>query len=383
MSYKHGIKNAKLHSTMKRNKPTATGEDAFLEKALPGTSAKVMRLREEVKVINAPANRPLAKAILLDGESGTGKNHLARVLAAHTALLLSQGPDQEAILENWETYGRNQLTAILVPGIPATILEAELFGAKRGSYTDLKTDRDGAFAGEGAFILLDEIGDCPMDIQTKLLHVVDTGTYRPLGGEDTQTEKRILLATNRDLRTLVGQGKFRQDLLWRLDTRLTLPALREQPENIGPLIASIYEKHAAAYENSLVTLPTLSAKEIAWAKNYGWPGNIRQLDRALAQFMIRSGKVSLADIASEQEHHFASPPPTEACTLSSDLYANKAVGSLNNALKRELRTTRQAILAWYDECRPDNAVLRKVFPENKPSSVRAKLSQWRLPAEAT
>ena len=354
----------------------SSAEDAFLRKALPGSSPKIEQLREEIKVINAPANRAMAKAILLDGESGVGKNHLARVLAAHTAVMLSQGPEQAEIINNWETNARISLTEILVPGIPSSVLEAELFGAMKGSYTDLKSDRVGAFGSDGTFILLDEIGDCPMEIQTKLLHVVDTGSYRPLGGEEQRTEKRILLATNRDLQALTRQGKFRQDLLWRLDTKLTLPALREQPENIASLITTIYEKHAKSYENALVTLPKVSPRDITWAEGYRWPGNIRQLDRAVAQFMIRSGKMSLKEIALAQERQFAAPVTAEG-SLSLELESLKPIGSLDKALKRELSAARQTIVVWFDEKRPGNAELKRVFPQSKPTSVRAKISQWR------
>lgn len=353
----------------------ATVEDAFLEKVLPGNSPKIIALREEIKVINAQANRSLTRAILLCGESGVGKNHFSRVLAAHALLISRQGKEQEEIFENWLTHATHELTEVLVPGIPAPMLEAELFGARKGAYTGLDRDREGAFGGEGSFILLDEIGDCPMDLQAKLLHVVDTGRFRPLGGgEERETTKRILLATNRNLPALVAEGKFRQDLLWRIDAQLSLPALREQPENIEDIARAIQDRQKQSYENALVKLPTLAASDLKWARSYRWPGNVRQLERAIAQFMIRGGRLTLKDIALEQERQFAG---SEEGSLAADLRRMRAIGSPGAALQRGEMIARREVLAWFDEVSPDNAILRRIFPDVKPHSVRVKISQWR------
>lgn len=353
----------------------ATVEDAFLEKVLPGTSPKIIALREEIKVINAQANRSLTRAILLCGESGVGKNHFARVLAAHALLISRQGKEQEEIFENWATHATHELTEVLVPGIPAPMLEAELFGARKGAYTGLDRDREGAFGGEGSIILLDEIGDCPMELQAKLLHVVDTGRFRPLGGgEERETTKRILLATNRNLPALVADGKFRQDLLWRIDAQLSLPALREQPENIEDIARAIQDRQKHSYENALVTLPSLAASDLKWARGYRWPGNVRQLERAIAQFLIRGGRLPLKDIALEQERQFAG---SQEGSLAADLRRMRAIGSPGAALQRGEMLARREVLAWFDEVAPDNAILRRIFPDVKPHSVRVKISQWR------
>lgn len=364
---------------MKASYP-ATVEDAFLQKVLPGTSPKLVGLREEIKVINIQANRGLARAILLCGESGVGKNHFARVLAAHALLISRQGAEQEDVFENWSTHALHELTEVLVPGIPATMLEAELFGAKRGAYTGLDRDREGAFGGDGSIILLDEIGDCPLELQAKLLHVVDTGRFRPLGGgEERETSKRILLATNRNLPALVAEGKFRQDLLWRIDAQLSLPALREQPENIERIALAIQERLKGAYENALVTLPSLSAGDLKWAHSYRWPGNVRQLERAIAQFLIRNGRLQLKTIALEQERLFAG---SQEGSLAADLRRMRSIGSPGAALQRGEMAARREVLAWYDEVEPDNAVLSRIFPDVKPHSVRVKISQWRAEVSA-
>src|SRR5262245_4549391 len=168
-----------------------TGSEAFLERFLSGTSASVSAMRQMVQRLNAARNASLVDVVLITGESGVGKNHLARVLAGHRRWLevrfdRNQNPGLNVNLDAFTDYFRE----IHLPALPDNLIESELFGYKAGAFTDAKKDHPGLLGGPGKTrndkdlkdVLLDEIGDASPGMQSKLLQVIEQQEFRPLGG---------------------------------------------------------------------------------------------------------------------------------------------------------------------------------------------------------
>jgi DNA-binding NtrC family response regulator len=206
--------------------------------------------------------------VALYGESGVGKEVLAR--AIHFA---SGRPE-------------NRFVAVNCAGIPATLLESELFGHVRGAFTGAERDREGMFdlAREGT-LLLDEIGDMPLELQAKLLRVIQERSYTPLGSSrQVQADFRIIVATHHDLRQHVRQGRFRADLYHRINTfPITIPPLRERREEI-PLLVGHFLQHLRAELGK--HLPGISKRGMDFLQGYDWPGNIRELKNSLERAAI-------------------------------------------------------------------------------------------------
>ena len=197
--------------------------------------------------------------VMISGESGTGKELVARAL---------------------HDYGKRhseQFVAINMAAIPRDLIESELFGHEKGAFTGASARNPGRFEqAEGGTLFLDEIGDMPMEAQTRLLRVLQQGEYTTVGGRTPiKTDVRIIAATNKDLRVLIQQGLFREDLFFRLNVvPLRLPPLRERVEDIPDLIRHFFFQ--AAREG----LPTKQIDQTALdrLKHYRWPGNVRELE---------------------------------------------------------------------------------------------------------
>ncbi|MDX2204577.1 MAG: nitrogen regulation protein NR(I) [Hyphomicrobiaceae bacterium] len=200
--------------------------------------------------------------VMIAGESGTGKELVARAL---------------------HDYGKRRtgpFVAINMAAIPRDLIEAELFGHEKGAFTGAQARSAGRFEqAEGGTLFLDEIGDMPMEAQTRLLRVLQQGEYTTVGGRTPiKTDVRIIAATNKDLRILINQGLFREDLFFRLNVvPIRLPALRERSEDIPDLVRHFF---------ALVEKEGLPAKRIEPAaverlKKYRWPGNVRELENLI------------------------------------------------------------------------------------------------------
>jgi two-component system response regulator GlrR len=205
--------------------------------------------------------------VLLEGETGTGKSAAARSIHGESARR-----DHPFIMLN-------------CGAIPATLLESELFGHVKSAFTGA-VDRTGAFeAADGGTIFLDEIGELPLDMQVKLLTVLDEAAVRRVGANQVRpVDVRVIAATNRDLRTAVNAGEFREDLYYRLAVlRIRMPALRERPEDLPVLAQSILGRLARPDESfaHLLTDELLEALQRA-----AWPGNIRELGNYLEQCVV-------------------------------------------------------------------------------------------------
>ena len=227
---------------------------------------------------------PTTSTVLITGESGTGKGIVARQIH--------------------ETSGRCEGPFIPVNcgAIPETLLESELFGHTKGAFTSADRARKGLFLqADGGTIFLDEIGELPLMMQTKLLHVIEDKRIRPLGSEQArQVDVRIVAATNRNLQDMVAKGLFREDLFFRLSVfQIELPALRERREDIPQLIRFFLDRNRSQAVASLVTGVDPVAEEIL--VGYHWPGNIRELENVVSRALVLADGICItpADLPSD------------------------------------------------------------------------------------
>lgn len=227
-----------------------------------------------------PSDAPM----LITGENGTGKTLLARHL--HAA---SPRADRPFITLN-------------AGGFAEGLLESELFGHTKGAFTDAKSDRVGRFElADGGTLFLDEIANAPASLQTKLLRVLETGEFERVGSSRTlKVDVRIFSATNADLPAEVTAGRFRQDLLFRLNTfELHLPPLRERREDISPLAHHFLEVYARKYRKDLIGFEEAVLRAL---EQHPWPGNVRELDHAIerAALMTQTKRVTGHDLLLSQ-----------------------------------------------------------------------------------
>jgi transcriptional regulator with GAF, ATPase, and Fis domain len=200
--------------------------------------------------------------VLVTGESGTGKEVMARIIHAHSPR--KAGP----------------FVAVNAAALPGELLESELFGHVRGSFTGAVRDRAGRFeAAEDGTLFLDEVGDVPLHLQVKLLRVLQEHTFERVGDSQTRrTNARIIAATNRNLRRLVADGRFREDLYYRLRVfPIELPPLRSRREDIEPMARLLLSRVGTRTGRAL----RLSPEAVRLILSYEWPGNVRELENAL------------------------------------------------------------------------------------------------------
>jgi DNA-binding NtrC family response regulator len=220
--------------------------------------------------------------VLISGESGTGKELVARALHFN-------GPrkDRPFVSEN-------------CAAIPETLLESILFGHVRGAFTGADRDRRGLFeVADGGTLFLDEVGETSPAMQAKLLRVVQSGEFRRVGDERMRkADVRLVCASNRDLRTLVQKGEFREDLYYRLDVaRVELPPLRERRDDIPLLVAHLLDKVARA---SGTPVRRVERAALARLCNYDWPGNVRELENELMRVAaLAQDSIGVRDLSRE------------------------------------------------------------------------------------
>ena len=247
------------------------GSGTIIGSSLAGILSTISRV--------APTNAP----VLITGESGTGKELIAE--AIHRQSKRANGP----------------FVKVNLGGISSTLFESEMFGHKKGSFTDAKTDRIGRFElAKGGTIFLDEIGELSLASQVKLLRVLQDQTYEVLGDSHTRrTDVRVVCATNADLQAMVKEHTFREDLFYRINLiNLRLPPLRERREDI-PLLVEHFLREACLANN--VPVVTASYEAIAYLQTLPFPGNIRELknlvERALLMHDPKNDKLTAADFA--------------------------------------------------------------------------------------
>jgi DNA-binding NtrC family response regulator len=233
--------------------------------------------------------------VFIRGESGTGKELVAHAIHAHSAA------------------AAEPFVPVNCAALPSTLLESELFGHVRGSFTGAVGNRRGRFAlAGGGTIFLDEIGDTALEFQTKLLRVLQNGEFQPVGSESTeQTSARVIAATHQPLETLIVERRFREDLYYRLRViEIVIPPLRERVSDIPPLADHMLQRAAAALSTPVAVLaPDALAKLMA----HLWPGNVRELENCLMRAVvvatggvIRAEHLSMSSPASAQASHVPS-----------------------------------------------------------------------------
>jgi formate hydrogenlyase transcriptional activator len=228
-----------------------------------GESAAWRKVRSQIERVGATD-----ATVLIQGETGTGKELIARALHAH-------GPRRNA-----------RLVRLNAAAVPANLLESQLFGHERGAFTGALSRRVGCFEeADGGSLFLDEIGELDLELQPKLLRVLQEREFQRLGASHVvRCDVRLIVATNRDLRALVSAGRFRPDLYYRLDVvPIHAPPLRERRDDIPLLVAHFLEELARELRRRP---PKLSASALAKLQCHEWPGNVRELRNVLERSFV-------------------------------------------------------------------------------------------------
>ncbi|MCZ7556124.1 MAG: sigma 54-interacting transcriptional regulator [Bacteroidia bacterium] len=238
--------------------------------------------------------------VLVLGETGTGKELIARGI--HNASKRKDGP----------------LIKLNCAAIPAALIESELFGHEKGAFTGATAKRDGRFVlADGGSIFLDEIGELPLELQAKLLRVLQEGEVEAVGSAHTvHVNVRVIAATNRDLRDEVAQGRFREDLFYRLNVfPIRVPSLRERRDDIAMLAGHFVRK---ASQSMGIPVDDIAPEDVALLRSYDWPGNIRELQNIIERAVItsREGRLNFARIFPEANGLGSTSEHTESATAN-------------------------------------------------------------------
>jgi DNA-binding NtrC family response regulator len=250
----------------------------LLRGKMPNIISDSPRMRPVIELITRVA--PSDANVLITGENGTGKGLVAR--AVHSL----------------STRASKIMITVNMGGLSEGVFESELFGHVKGAFTDAKTDRAGRFElADESTLFLDEIANLPMSQQAKLLRVIETGEFERVGSSRTlHANVRIISATNSNLSEEVAAGRFRQDLLFRLNTiEVALPPLRERREDIAPLAAHFLRQHAERYRKTLTGFEPAAHEALM---RHGFPGNVRELDHVIerAVLMSQGAKIKANDL---------------------------------------------------------------------------------------
>jgi len=278
-------------------------DPSFLD-SIVGRRGGLRSILTQVEAV-APTNA----TILIAGETGTGKEVIAR-----------------AIHELSPRRGRN-LVKVNCAAMPAGLLESELFGHQRGAFTGALNSHMGRFAlADRGTLFLDEIGDLPLELQPKILRVLQEREFEPVGStRTTKVDVRIVAATNRDLRQMVQDGEFREDLYYRLNIfPISLPPLRERKKDIPELVRYFVEQFATSMDKLIETIPEETMRSIL---THSWPGNIRELQNYVARGVILSND----GVFEPAELETFEPPPAE---ISSPTLEDKARQEILAACQR-------------------------------------------------
>jgi two-component system response regulator PilR (NtrC family) len=265
----------KLVATAIKLSGSSDGDTSVFGPRLLGASSAMQNMREMIARV-ARSQAP----VHISGESGTGKELVAK-------LIHESGPRRDG-----------PFVPVNCGAIPTELMESELFGHKRGSFTGAVGDKKGLIqSAEGGTLFLDEIADLPLHMQVKLLRVIQEKAVRPIGEQhEVGVDVRVLSATHKDLARLVAEGKFREDLFYRVNViELRVPALRERPEDVPELADAILRRLGRRMK---VTPPMLAKDALAALETYTFPGNVRELENILerAITLSTSGEVRAADI---------------------------------------------------------------------------------------
>lgn len=375
--------------------------DSFLRYFLPGTSPAMRSLRGTIYRLNIEhKNHGMVPSILLLGEPGVGKGYSARVISAHMYWLQkSHGIDVSPTGQDvYKLASEASLRIQTLTNLPEELAEATLFGAKQGAYTDLKHDIVGIFdSGKNKRpgvmpdpfdIFLDEIGDASPNIQAKLLEILESKTFRPLGRNfderESTTEARVIIATNRNLAELVEIGRFREDLysrlLWAV---LELPPLRAQIDQLPVILSRINDSLVAKYDLS-PTCP--SSNEIDWAKTYSWPGNHREVKQVIWEWHLHRGSRTLEHIVRNRRTIRSQHGQELGITVMEKLFQQldsilagnqEGYGTYGSFVDSMQRLAYAAIHRFNKERRLTDGDLERLFHKQKATNIRKQISDNR------
>ena len=245
---------------------------------------------------------PSRSTVLLQGESGTGKELIAGLL--HSLSPRAAGP----------------FMTLNTAALPATLLEAELFGYEKGAFTGAQQRKLGCFElADGGTLLLDEVGDMPLEIQAKLLRVLQDGTFERLGSSRTlQADVRIVAATHKDLSQAVAEQRFRADLFYRIHViTLHLPPLRQRREDIPLLVAHFLRKYA---QQNAKPITAIAQQALQRLQAYPWPGNVRELENVIERAVVlaQGPMIGIEDLPPELQDQEPASMPEHHVVLSAD-----------------------------------------------------------------
>jgi len=282
----------------------------FSREGFIGRTPQMERLFHTIQEVAATS-----ATVLIEGETGTGKELVASSL--HALSLRADKP----------------LVAVNCAALTEGLLESELFGHVRGAFTGAIRDKRGKFAlADGGTLFLDEIGEMPLTIQAKLLRVLMSGEYQRVGGEQTHfADVRIIAATNKKLREEVDQGRFREDLYYRLNVVLiSLPLLRERVDDI-PLLVKYFIDQAASRDQQLPLYP--DAEVYRLLQNYSWPGNVRELENIIERALIyaKGRAIQTADLELPADNEMPLPVVADSF-VSSDDYKGRTLKEMEKIM---------------------------------------------------
>jgi formate hydrogenlyase transcriptional activator len=294
--------------------------NAFNFEEIVGESAAIRRVLAQVELV-----APAGTTVLLQGETGTGKEVIAR--AVH----------------NLSPRRERTFVKINCAAIPSGLLEAELFGHERGAFTGALNQKIGRFElADRGTLFLDEIGDIPLELQPKLLRVLQEQEFERLGSNRTQrVDVRVVAATNRDLPKLVAERAFRSDLYYRLNVfPIHIPALRERKEDVPLLVRYFVQKFSRALNKTVEYVP---ADVMEALTNYAWPGNIRELENLIERAVLLSpGKELRVPLAELKSTSAIPDPATPFSAFSISTVSSAPVSTLEEAERQHiLRALRQ------------------------------------------
>ncbi|TVS10967.1 MAG: sigma-54-dependent Fis family transcriptional regulator [Wenzhouxiangella sp.] len=271
-------------------RPVSEGESALLRQRLIGESSAIQRVRKTISKL-ARSQAP----VMISGDSGTGKELAAR-------LIHDLGPRAD-----------KAFVAVNCGAIPSELMESEFFGHMRGSFTGAEADKEGLFqAAHGGTLFLDEVADLPLNMQVKLLRVIQEKTVRPIGGrEELRIDVRILSASHKPLKTMVDAGHFRNDLYYRLNViELHMPSLNERPEDVGLLARHFLDSIADQWGEPPRTLSDDAVEALA---RHPFSGNVRELINILQRAVTLADGTTITHNDLSMEHSLQPVEHAPAC----------------------------------------------------------------------